>query len=302
MSLAPASSPFFRLLNLPAMARHLMKQGNAKSLNNPENDLELALYSTLFANNFLHFGYFKDPLVEAQTISLADMTKAMDDYADLLVFRVRAGEKAIELGCGMGGLLEKLDAGGIEICGVTPDKSQIAHIRKNWPHIELYNCTLEELSVRDAGKFDVAINSESFQYVDIKRGIEKIDRLLAPNGRWLISDYFRLEKDTYNKSGHILSEFEAALAAGGFEIVERVDITANVLPTLKYAYLLATRLALPVAGFSVKKFFLRHAFLEYLFAPDIEDRLKNVRLGTIDAKVFSHDKVYLLLSIARRKK
>jgi len=302
MSLAPVSSTLLRLLNLPAMVRHIASRRGSSSVHEPVDDLELALYATLFGNNFLHFGYFENPPYDAQTMSMADMKKAMDDYAGLLVSRVYAGEKTIELGCGMGGLLARLDGRGIDVCGVTPDKSQAAHIGKNWPHIVLYNCTLEELATTDAGMFDVVINSESFQYIDLERGIEKVDRLLAANGRWLMSDYFRFSEDAHNGSGHVLGEFEAALERGGFEIAERVDITENILPTLRYAHLLATKLALPVAEFTAKKFFRRHPFFEYLFAPGVEDRLKNVRLATIDAEVFRHDKVYLLLSIARRKK
>jgi len=295
------SSIFLRLLNVPAMVRHLVSRRGTSQVHDPENDLELALYATLFGNNFLHFGYFENPPSDAQSMSMADMKKAMADYADLLASRVERGEKAIEIGCGMGGLLARLDAAGVDVCGVTPDKSQAAHIGKNWPHIAIDNCRFEDLGEKTE-RFDVAINSESFQYVDLVTGIKKIDQLLKPNGRWLMSDYFRFSEEAHNGSGHILADFEAALAAGGFEIVERVDITQNVLPTLRYAYFLAANLALPVADFMSRKFFRRHAFFEYLLAPDVQDRLKNVRLATIDAEVFAREKAYLLLTIARRKK
>ncbi len=301
MSLSPVSSIFLRLLNVRAMVRHLAARRGRGAVHDPADDLELALYATLFGNNFLHFGYFENPPYDAETMSMADMKKAMDDYANLLVSRVARGEKAIELGCGMGGLLARLDAAGVKVCGVTPDKSQVAHIGKNWPHIAIDNCKMEELPEKDK-RFDVAINSESFQYVDLVGGISKIDQLLTPGGRWLMSDYFRFNKDAHNGSGHILADFEAALAAGGFEISERVDITENVLPTLRYAHLLAANLALPVADFMTSKFFRRHAFFEYLFAPGIENRLKKISLATIDAEVFRREKAYLLLSITRRKK
>jgi len=301
VSSAAVGSIFLRLLNLPAMARHLAARRGIGAVHDPADDLELALYATLFGNNFLHFGYFENPPDDAETMSMADIKKAMDDYADLLVSRIARGEKVIELGCGMGGLLVKLDAAGVDVCGVTPDKSQAAHIGKNWPHIPIDNCKMEDLAEKDE-KFDVAINSESFQYVDLVGGIRKIDRLLAPDGRWLMSDYFRFSEDAHNGSGHILVDFEAALAAGGFEIAERVDITENVLPTLRYAHLLAANLALPVADFMTRKFFRRHAFFEYLFAPGVEDRLKKISLATIDAGVFRREKAYLLLSIVRRKK
>ncbi len=281
------------------MITHLVKRRKKTIVHDPSNDLELALYATIFGNDFLHYGYFENPPKDPETISMADIKKSMDDYAQLLVERIKKGEKAIELGCGMGGLLTKLDNKGVDISGVTPDNSQIAHISKQWPHIKTHNCKLEDLELQGLGKFDVAINSESFQYVDMQKGINKIDQLLDESGRWIMIDYFRLKADTKNKSGHILSEFEAAIKENGFKIVERVDITKNVLPTLQYAYILANSLALPVADFTIKKFFLRHSFFEYLFSPKVKNLLDNVRLDTIDADVFVKEKTYLLLTIER---
>ncbi len=293
------SSVFLKLLNLPAMFAHLYKRRKKTKVHDPSNDLELALYATIFGNNFLHYGYFKNPPKDPESISMADIKKAMNDYAELLVDRVKKDEKAIELGCGMGGLLTKLDKKGVDISGLTPDLSQIKHINKTWSHIKTYNYKLEDLPLEGVGEFDVVINSESFQYVDMQKGMKKVDRLLKKNGRWIMSDYFRLKADSKNKSGHILSEFETQLTKNGFKIVERVDITKNTIPTLQYGFLLANNLALPVAKFSAQKFFLRHSFLEYLFAQKIKDKLDNVRLNTLDEKIFIKEKIYLLLTIER---
>ena len=284
------------------MIRHLWLHRGKKNVHDPSNDLELALYDSLLGNNFLHYGYFKNPAKTAEDISLSDLKKSMDDYANLLSSRVKKDERVIEIGCGMGGLLAKLEKAGNKVTGVTPNINQAEHIAKNWQNIELFNCTLEDLDVKKAGKFDVVINSESFQYIDITSGIEQVKKLLNENGRWLMSDYFLINRNASNKSGHVLEDFELALKQAGLEIVERVDITDNVLPTLKYAHLLATGLALPVVDFSIKKFFLRHSFFEYLFSPIVNKKRKNIRLDTIDAEIFKRDKVYLLLTIKKFSK
>ncbi len=293
-------SVFLRLINIPAMLSHLWLRRKRREVHDPENDLELALYANLFENNFLHYGYFDPPPQSGEDISLRDIKNAMENYADLLCSRVKPGEKIIEIGCGMGGLLAKFDKMGANVSAVTPDESQIKHISKNWPHIPLYKSTLERLDTQTIGKFDVVVNSESFQYIDIRIGIEQIKKLLAKNGRWIVSDYFLINPETHNKSGHILSDFLTAIDEAGLQIVERIDITDNVLPTLKYAHTLATRLALPIIDFGVKKFFLRHPFFEYLLAPIIDKKQKNIRLDTIDAEIFKRDKIYLLLVLKRK--
>lgn len=286
-----------RLVNLPAMIGHLWSRRDMRSAHEPEDDLELALYAAIFGNNFLHYGYFKEPPKDPESISLADVKKAMVDYADLILERVPAGATALDLGCGMGGLLEKLDKAGVKASGVTPDKNQVAHITKTWPHIPVHHCKFEE--VPDGTTYDVLINSESFQYVDLEKGLAKAQNLMAPGGKWVMTDYFRINPDAHNKSGHPLDKFEEAVARHGFKISERIDITKNTVPTLQYAYVLATRFGLPIGNFASARFFRKHPFFEYLFKPLVQEKLSGVRLRTIDADIFSSDKRYLLLTLER---
>ena len=70
---------------------------------------------------------------------------------------------------------------------------------------------------------------------------ERVKAFLAPNGRWIVIDYFRLKPDTKNRSGHLLADFDAAVARHGLSVVERVDVTDNVVPSLAYARVLADR-------------------------------------------------------------
>ncbi|MGE5161887.1 MAG: hypothetical protein ACM3O5_10305, partial [Betaproteobacteria bacterium] len=70
-----------RLLNVPALIRHLSRNRAGRSVWDPADDLELALYGAVFGNNFLHYGYFPEPPADPESISLADAKQAMDDYA-----------------------------------------------------------------------------------------------------------------------------------------------------------------------------------------------------------------------------
>jgi SAM-dependent methyltransferase len=291
-----------RLLNLPAMWRFLRDhRAQRRSVWDPADDLELALYAGIFANNFLHYGYFTNPDIDPETISLALVKQAMDDYATLLVQRIEPGERVLDSGCGMGGLLARLQAAGARPTGLTPNRAQTQHIHATWPSIPVVNATLEGSSAAGLQPaFDVVVTAESFQYVALDAGMTAIRQLLATavrNPRWLCVDYFRLNEDARNRSGHLLRDFEAGLARHGFAVAERLDITENVLPSLAFAHLLARRIALPLVHFSADKFFLRRPLLAYLFQDTVRAKLARIRLDTLDPAVFRRDKRYLLFTL-----
>jgi SAM-dependent methyltransferase len=291
-----STSVLARLFNVPALLRHLRAHRADKSVWDPADDLELTLYGEMFGTNFLHYGYFSDPARDAKTISFNDLLQAMDDYASLLVQRVQPGERVLDVGCGMGGLLAKLDAAGAKATGVTPNLAHGAHIRRSWPHIPLVQSTFEALSAAQApaGSFDAVINSESFQYIDLDAGMRKVRELLTPGGRWINIDYFRLVPSARNTSGHMLADFEQAIVRHGFKVRERLDVTENVLPALAFAHLLATRIALPMARFGTQKFFLKRPFWGYLFADKARAKIDGIKLHTIDPDAFRCDKRYIL--------
>lgn len=290
-----------RLLNVPALLRYLRSHRPDRSVWDPAEDLELTLYGSIFGNNFLHYGYFRDPARPPESLSFDDLRQAMDDYATLLVERVRPGERVLDVGCGMGGLLARLDAAGARPTGLTPNRAHAAHIRANWPHLPLLESTLEAVDPDAlAAKFDVVVNAESFQYIALDAGMRAVRALLAPGGRWLVIDYFRLTAGAKNASGHLLADFEAALGRHGFDVAERVDVTENVLPSLAYGRMLATRFALPLARFGADKFFLRRPLLAYLFADQVRAKLDGVRLHTLDPDTFRREKRYLLFTLQPR--
>jgi SAM-dependent methyltransferase len=297
-------STLARLLNVPALLRYLRQHRADKSVWDPADDLELALYATIFGNNFLHYGYFHDPAADPESLSFASLKQAMDDYATLVVERVRTGERVLDVGCGMGGLLARLEGHGAQPTGLTPNRAQAAHVRSTWPHLPLIESTLEAVDAGAGGReFDVVVNAESFQYIALDAGMRKVRQLLArarQGGRWINVDYFRLASTAKNRSGHLLADFEAACERHGFALRERLDITDHVLPSLAYARLLATRFALPLARFGADKLFLKRPFWAYLFADRVRARLDGVRLETLDPEVFRREKRYLLFVLEPR--
>jgi SAM-dependent methyltransferase len=271
-----------------------------RAVHDPADDLELALYDAMLGNDYLHYGYF-DPAPDAgEEISLGDIKRAMDAYAGLLASRVARGQRVLDVGCGTGGLLGRLVERGANVTGLTPNIAHARHIEAKWPGVPLLRARLEDIDTAGfAPGFDVVITSESFQYVDIDAGMAKIGTIMAPGGKWLVSDYFRLSTDAANRSGHLLDAFQTGLERHEFAVEEQLDITDNVLPTLKYAHHLAANLALPAAKFGVERFMRRRPWLAALVGGWARRKLAGVRLDTLDPAVFARQKRYMLFTLVR---
>jgi cyclopropane fatty-acyl-phospholipid synthase-like methyltransferase len=284
-----------RMFNVPGWLMHKAKQRQNSGIWNPSDDLELQLYQAMFNNNFLHYGYFANPPKNAESISLAQIKQSMENYAELLVERVELSDKVLDVGCGTGGLLVKLKAKGIDATGLTPNLKHLKHIQSLMPEQKIIQCEFEAASpALCEAPFDTVINSESFQYIDMYAGISNVRAMLKPKGKWLLTDYFRLRSDAKNKSGHLLTEFNTMITKHGFEIVEEVDLTENILPCLLFAKMLVEQIALPNLHFAVNKFFLSHPIAQFIFEPSIKAKLNNIKTHTLDADRFRREKCYKL--------
>lgn len=282
-----------RCLNVRELARHMNRPTDPDSQWDPVEDLDLRLYQDALQNDFLHFGYFDDVPDDPETISLADVKAAMERYADLLIESLGDAHTVLDVGCGTGGLLRKLIKRGDSPTGVTPNTAQIRYIREQLPDVPLIHAKFEDIP-DDAlsGGVDVVVMSESCQYIDIDAALPMVKRLIGTEGRWVISDYFRRKEVTRNKSGHLLEEFEAKVTEAGFEVVERRDITANVLPTLMYIFSLAS-MCLPLVDHTIARFKLKKPGLAYLLDDAIDHYKGKISLDTLNPAVFAEDKRYM---------
>ena len=77
-----------------------------------------------------------------------------------------------------------------------------------------------------------------------------------------------------NRSGWRLGSFRRRLREHGFEIVHETDITANVLPTLGFAHLLASRIGLPAIDFAHDKLRAKSPALHYVLE-NVADRARD---------------------------
>lgn len=266
------------------------------------DDAQLKLYGQVLPGGFLNYGYTTEAHRAPDRMCIADIERAQLRYGERLADLVRdPASPILDSGCGMGGLIGLLLQRGWQPTALTPNRTQIQRIRSVYPHVPVIEGKLEQIPLPQYHHaFGTVITSESFQYVKLEPGLAVIEQILRPGGRWILCDYFRTETTT-RKSGHLWSEYEAAVKARGWKIVSQEDITPHVLPTIAFVHMLATRFGLPVAQFATDRLERKRPTLHYLLAEVITQAREQINghLAVVDPVVFAREKKYMTLVLER---
>lgn len=263
---------------------------------------QLSLYSRMLPGDFLHYGYFDDIGATPDQLSFQDMQRAQLRYAQELVKLIdRPDAPILDVGSGMGGFLGLLRGEGLDVTGLTPDGAQVEHIRRVYREVPVLHCRFEDMPTDGyTGAFGTVIHAESIQYMNPDRVFPVVGRILAPEGTWIVADYFRTGTGG-ERSGWQWEEFREKLDSHGFRVTHSRDITANVLPTLGFIHLLATRIGIPVFDFSREKLQAKspgiHYILEETIARFRRSFLRNVAI--LDPAEFARHKRYMLMCMHR---
>ena len=288
--------------------RHLFEfhklQKSRKRLKRVRKDAQLKLYSEMLTGDFLHYGYFENPDIKPEDISLNHFEAAQLDYARLFVERITDRSSPIlDIGCGMGGLSNMLFNENLTPVALTPDISQFKYIEKKYPYIKLIKGKFEELDVdRYTDYFGTVITSESLQYLKLDGSLDIINKILKKNGEWLVCDYFR-KKTSFEKSGHYWDTFLTKIKERGFVIIYERDITSNILVTLKFINMLGGRVVLPVTRFILDKFKTKQPGFFYLME-DVVNKFKdaaNDGIESVNPERFRREKKYMFLVLKRQE-
>jgi len=195
-----------------------------------EFDLQLWVATDLLRLRSLHYGYWGNG--EPVKLDFRIIRQAQARYTKLLVSTVPPGVRTIlDVGCGVGCNARALTEKGYKVTSISPDGNH-GKFFQNAPE-PLRFCQSKYENFSSDERYDLVLMSESQNYFDADTGLAQTRRLLTPGGFLLICGMFR-KKNTreFDQVRNVEEEYLRKAQQHGFELIERIDITPNVTPTL----------------------------------------------------------------------
>jgi cyclopropane fatty-acyl-phospholipid synthase-like methyltransferase len=244
----------------------------------------------------LHYGYWRPN----EEINLDNLKKAQERYVEyLLKFIPEQVKTILDVGCGVGDIATALAKKGYQVIGITPDKYQYRILTGiNNENVSFKLTKFENFWT--IKKFDCILMSESANYFDMDIGLKKSKDLLEENGYLLVANIFRKARCKEFDGAHIESEWSKFAQKIGFKIIQREDITENILPTLAFGEKIYREYLTPIEeiidGYFKQSSPIRVKIIELLFAKDIR-RLFSVReylFERLNSKLFYEKARYII--------
>jgi SAM-dependent methyltransferase len=229
-------------------------------------ELGLVLAQQILGVDDLHYGLWDSDI----DLKLSNLAIAQQRYSDFLISALPAPQpgpvRVLDIGCGTGHLLGQLLERGYLADGLVPSASLAKLVRKqqekhpNTPS-RLFECRFEEFPIQEyAGKYDVAVFSESFQYMSMETSFDILEKIVKPGGLVVICDFFKTEHhgdggpgDGSFGGGHPMAEFYRKIKTTRFSLLRDEDITARVSPNLELVNDLLLNTIGP-AGLTINKY------------------------------------------------
>jgi SAM-dependent methyltransferase len=173
--------------------------------------------------DYLHYGLF---LPGEQ-----DVARAQRRHCELVLERLPAAPaRILEIGIGMGTMAAELAGLGYRVTGITPDAAQVRIACATAPGTDLVESRFETFTPE--GRYDLLLFQESSQYIDAAALFAQAARCCAPNAAVLILDEFATGPlpQTLQSLEYLVSQ----AAAGGFSLIENIDLSAMAAATVDY--------------------------------------------------------------------
>ena len=276
-----------------------MDKKNSKKVSPNEIGLEIGLVLSRFFLNteHLHFGYWPDDL----DVNLNNLKKAQDYHSEKIIHSIPKNvETILDVGSGSGGLAEKLVDNGYQVDCVSPSEYLSDSIeQKLKKRVTVYRSTFEDLDLQK--KYDLVIFSESFQYVNIKKSLNRIPLIVQEKGYVLICDFFR-KPGTGTKplgGGHDWEVFQDYLSDHSFIEILNKDITRETARTYDLINQIIGEVADPVRSLSAKYLDSQYPtgmkFLRWYFKKKIKRINRIYFSGNMTGDMFNKLKTYRVL-------
>jgi SAM-dependent methyltransferase len=193
-------------------------------------DLQLWVATDLLRLRSLHFGFWGEG--EPVKLDFRMIRQAQARYTKLLVNTVPPGvHDILDVGCGVGCNARALVQKGYQVTSISPDTNHEKFFQDAPQALRFCRSKYEDFSSTD--RYDLVLMSESQNYFDADIGLSQTRRLLRPGGYLLICGMFRKQNTPkFDQVRNVEDEYLGKAVKHGFELVERVDITPNVTPTL----------------------------------------------------------------------
>ncbi|MBD3670998.1 MAG: methyltransferase domain-containing protein [Gammaproteobacteria bacterium] len=209
-------------------------------------ELGLVLGQQLLGVDDMHYGMWDDDL----ELKFANIATAQQRYTDMLIADMPdpgQGEvRVFDIGCGTGHILGQLLDHGFKADGLVPAPGFAKLVNQRLDErpgkeAKLFTIPFEEFPVDEfENTYDVALFSESFQYIPVEASFPILEKIVKPGGTIIICDFFRTEHagdggagDGSFGGGHDWKTFQQQMSDSPFELVSDEDITPKMSPNLE---------------------------------------------------------------------
>lgn len=209
-------------------------------------ELGLVLGQQLLDVDDMHYGLWEPDL----TISFKNLAEAQQRYTDQLFSSINelglTSPKVLDIGCGTGHCLAQMLDKGFQADGLVPAPGFAKLVNEKLAKrpdkkATLFTIPFEEFPADDyLHAYDIALFSESFQYIPVEKSFPILQKIVRPGGRIIICDFFKTENtgdgqkgDGSFGGGHQWETFEKQLAESPFKVLKNEDITAKMSPNLE---------------------------------------------------------------------
>jgi len=189
-------------------------------------DLALLFCADVLGLESLHWGFWGDDAPTWEGL------RAAQERFSVEVFKsIPEGVKSVlDVGCGLGDNARMLAERGHKVTAISPDAKHERHFQDQEQAAYRFERTgIEDFETQD--RFDLALMSESSHFFDMRDGFAKLNEVLEPGGYLLTASMFRQGPSAEFRGFHVEEEWTRCAQEYGYEVVERRDITDNVLPT-----------------------------------------------------------------------